>query len=496
MLNIQLISKIKLAYKKLTNTILLKIFAGAFLVYLISCNKKDFRSNVFDNYRAELKVENLKNWMNYKASNVIGYEKDFIDSIIKIIEWKKIKGNVVSNTKEILYLPLRNSPIGVAFFYDYRSNLIDSCNLVLVRQLNNKIHDNPILGVISYYSSFLLKNTNTNDFTGTVTFYSITNKFQDDFGFKKGSIFKRGFVAPKLNSNINNKIKSNQEFEDCTVWGHFTMWSDGSITLDYTYLVCSGCQTTSVNLRNGNQFLKSNCAGGGGGDPIINYEIWNKITDSCLKVLVDRLVNSANRVSIPLAKPLIRDILTESFFSIYNLNNSILKNKNLVFIIDMNINKAAKYRPNSTFGNNFTADIVQDTILINPSLIDPSDSITASQEYYASIILHEIVHSILERTSLFSPDLRSSQHELMAFNYVNQFSSTIRTFFPNMSLTSANSLALQGLGERVYKNEGFIKLINTFGFNDNDTSLKYWAYMSSLYNYNNGNIGQSKCEFK
>jgi hypothetical protein len=249
-------------------------------------------------------------------------------------------------------------------------------------------------------------------------------------------------------------------------------------------------------LRTGNQFLKSNCAGGGGGDPIINYEIWNRISDSCLKALVDRLVNSANRVSVPLAQPLIRDILTENFFSIYNINSSPLKNKNLVFLIDQNIDKAAKYRPNSNFGNNLLGDFVQDTILINPSLIDPSISINASQEYYASIILHEIAHSVLERSSLFSPDIRSTQHELMALNYVNQLSLSIRSFFPNVSLTSANSLALQGLGKRVYNNEVFLKLINTFGFNDDGTSLNHWAYMAKQYENNNGNIGKTKCEFQ
>jgi hypothetical protein len=48
------------------------------------------------------------------------------------------------------------------------------------------------------------------------------------------------------------------------------------------------------------------------------------MSDSCLKALVDRLVISANRVTIPLAKPLIRDVLSESYFASYNLNSSYL----------------------------------------------------------------------------------------------------------------------------------------------------------------------------
>lgn len=208
-----------------------------------------------------------------------------------------VKGRVVSSTKEILYLPLKNSAIGINFYYDFKSKLIDSCNLVLVNQLNDKINEFPLLGLASYYQSYLLKYQIKTDLTGTITFYSITNKFQEDFGFKKGNIFRRGFVAPKLNQHKENKIKSNQQWDGCTVWGNFTLWSDGSITF---------------------------CGGGGGGDQIINYEIWNKMSDSCLKVLVDRLVNSANRVTIPLAKPLIRDVLSESYFASYNLNSSYL----------------------------------------------------------------------------------------------------------------------------------------------------------------------------
>lgn len=481
----------KALYKKLTDTVLIKFFASAILFYLISCNKKDFRTNDKNNFNTEVKTDVLKGWMNSKISNSVGYEKEFIDSITRIIEWGEIKGSVVSSTKEILYLPLKNSAVGVTFFYDLKSNQIDSCNLVLVKHLNNSKHEYPILGVASYYRTYLLKYKNNIGFTGTVTFYSLTNKFQEDFGFKNGNIFRRGFVAPKLNLQSENRIKSSQKVDGCTVWGHFTLWSDGTISLDYTYLVCSDCQSTSVNLRTGNQFLKSNCAGGGGGDPIINYEIWNKISDSCLKVLVDRLVNSANRVSVPLAQPLIRDILTENFFSIYNLNSSLLKNKNLVFLIDFNIDKPARYRYNPNFGLFINGNLVQDTILINPS-----NTTSASQEYYASVILHEIAHSVLERSGLFSPDIRSTQHELMAFNYVNQLSLSLRSFFPNMSLTSANSLALQGLGERVYRNEGFSKLINTFGFNDDSSSLNHWAFMSSQYENNNGNIGKSKCEFQ
>ncbi|MEN9458283.1 MAG: hypothetical protein RL135_861 [Bacteroidota bacterium] len=155
----------KALYKKLTDTVLIKIFASAILFYLISCNKKDFRTNDKNNFNTEVKTDVLKGWMNSKISNSVGYEKEFIDSITRIIEWGEIKGSVVSSNKEILYLPLKNSTVGVTFFYDFQSNQIDSCNLVLVKHLNNSKHEFPILGVASYYRTCLLKYNNNKDYT-------------------------------------------------------------------------------------------------------------------------------------------------------------------------------------------------------------------------------------------------------------------------------------------------------------------------------------------
>jgi hypothetical protein len=474
----------KALYKKLTDTVLIKIFASAILFYLISCNKKDFRTNDKNNFNTEVKTDVLKGWMNSKISNSVGYEKEFIDSITRIIEWGEIKGSVVSSTKEILYLPLKNSTVGVTFFYDFQSNQIDSCNLVLVKHLNNSKHEFPILGVASYYRTCLLKYKNNIDFTGTVTFYSLTNKFQEDFGFKNGNIFRRGFVAPKLNLQSENRIKSSQQFDDCTVWGHFTIWSDGTISLDYTYLICSDCQTTSVNLRTGNQFLKSNCAGGGGGDPIINYEIWNRISDSCLKALVDRLVNSANRVTIPLAKPLIRDVLSESFFASYNLNSSYLKNKNLVFSINNNIEREAIYTYNPyTLIPSVVTDYYPDTIFINSSKLA-----NASQEYITSVILHEMAHSVLTRHGINTGIL--NQHGWMTLNYVDQLSLSLRSFHPNLDLNSANSMALQGLG--AFPPD--LSLLNKYGFNNDNTSSNHWQNLAQQYY--TSTLGTPKCDFQ
>ena len=478
-------SHAKALYNIFTYTGLKKIFTCAILLFLISCNKKDFRINEKNSFITEVKTDALKGWMNSKISNSMGYEKEFIDSLNRIIEWGGIKGRVVSSTKEILYLPLKNSAIGITFYYDFKSKLIDSCNLVLVKQLNDKIHEFPLLGLASYYQSYLLKHRNTTDFTGTITFYSMTNKFQEDFGFKKGNIFRRGFVAPKLNQHKENKIKSNQQWDGCTVWGNFTLWSDGSITLDYTYLVCSDCQTASVNLKTGNQFLKSNCGGGGGGGgEIINYEIWNKISDSCLKVLVDRLVNSANRVTIPLAKPLIRDVLSESFFASYNLNSSYLKNKNLVFSINNNIEREAIYAYNPyTLIPSVVTDYYPDTIFINSSKLA-----NASQEYITSVILHEMAHSVLTRHGINTGIL--NQHGWMTLNYVEQLSLSLRSFYPNLDLNSGNSMALQGLG--AFPPD--LSLLNKYGFNNDNTSSNHWQNLAQQYF--TSTLGTPKCDFQ
>jgi hypothetical protein len=81
----------KTLYKKLTDTVLIKIFASAILFYLISCNKKDFRTNDKINFNTEVKIYVLKGWMNSKISNSVGYEKEFIDSIKKLLSGEKLK---------------------------------------------------------------------------------------------------------------------------------------------------------------------------------------------------------------------------------------------------------------------------------------------------------------------------------------------------------------------------------------------------------------------
>jgi hypothetical protein len=65
----------------------LKNFASASLLFLISCNKKDFMINEKNSFITEVKTDALKGWMNSKISNSMGYEKEFIDSLNRIIEW-------------------------------------------------------------------------------------------------------------------------------------------------------------------------------------------------------------------------------------------------------------------------------------------------------------------------------------------------------------------------------------------------------------------------
>lgn len=66
------------------------------------------------------------------------------------------------------------------------------------------------------------------------------------------------------------------------------------------------------------------------------------------------------------------------------------------------------------------------------------------------------------------------------------------SMYPSMSVSSARSLALQGLGDGVYNSSFFSNLISGFGFSMDSSSTNYWAYRAQFYE--TGTDGKKQCE--
>lgn len=107
---------------------------------------------------------------------------------------------------------------------------------------------------------------------------------------------------------------------------------------------------------------------------------------------------------------------------------------------------------------------------VNPSLL-PSD---ASQEYKASIMIHEIIHGYLNYKSInFNDQLK--QHAVMAYNYINSTASILQQAF-GTNAENAKALAFGGLKDfaTTYPAE-YAQLLKdnglTEGMRDSDTAF-------------------------
>lgn len=450
-----------------------------FFLFFMSCSKNNsFLSEVSGTLEPQL-VKNLKSWLKKQSLNATQDQYIFIDSLINNSEWGEGRKINVSDNKSIIYVPIKNSIIGLGFYFDQNQNKIDSGAIIKIEWLSKRNGSSAIDAFQNYYFASKKLNTIQNKFSGIVSAYSVFNNYKHSLGFINSINKWEGFVAPKPKKEIVGNLEVNNlnkhDIGDCEIWGHFIRWSDGSITLEYTYLVCSECQTTSININTGGIYLKNECGGGGGTNNGDLIDIRNLIKNPCLRRIIE---NSINMYAVPYSKPTFIGTLSESFFSIFG-NKSYWSNRDVIFAENSNISVPAKYKQGS--GNFFPAT---DTIFINYDNIgsDPS------QEYISSIIFHEMAHAVITYTN----SSLLSQHQIMAFEYVNSISQTLMTIYPSMDLSSARSLALQGLGKDVYNSPFFQNIISSYGFNSIITSEKNWSNKALMHK--EGSEGKKQCD--
>lgn len=450
------------------------------LVYY-GCNKTIHTDIKKETALEPMFVPVLQKWMNVQRNAAQYYEQLGMDSLLYLSEWHQGVFTRVSASKSVIYVPLKNSPLGLAFFYDTKSNSVDSGNIVSVKSTSTSRNKQPISAIVTYYQTILLQQKSDERFSGILTSYSIKNRYQYDYGFKEGSIVWRGYIAPK--PNISDKFKSTGVKVNamvCEWWGHFTRWTDGSLSLDYVYQVCEDdCQTTSINIKSGHQYIKVNCGGGGGTTTETPYEVWNLVVNPCLRKIITQLLSSPDRVVIPYARVTYTDVLTENFYNVFG-GRDYFFNRNIVFAESTTIPYEGRYVSQST-----QYQTIPDTIYLNPEKIGGD----ASQEFISSIIVHEMAHAVLNYTGQL---FYLSDHFQMANNYVDVISQTLRNIYPDLSLAAARSLGIQGLGANVYNSPFFPSLITSYGFTTNNSDTSFWSYLSQRLAA--GTDGKKQCQ--
>ena len=124
--------------------------------------------------------------------------------------------------------------------------------------------------------------------------------------------------------------------------------------------------------------------------------------------------------------------------------------------------------------------------------------INTSQEFRATIIIHEIMHASFRFNNSFPNGIgdlfeQRLQHAEMLENYSNEMADALVTVF-GMSKQNAISLTLFGLGdsklisENVINSQNFQNIITKWGYNNNPTSNFFWKIPATMYQ-NSENLG-------
>lgn len=427
--------------KKIGSIFVLTLIMSSLL--FISC-KKNSDSEQLSDFVDESTVSILKSWVISNKQTATSIQKVGIDSLLGYANWQNSEQTKVSNGKSIIYVPIKNSTIGLEFFYNSKSKNVDSGNIVQITDYEKSSTFSFINSVKSYYEKVILGKEDSNLFSGKITAYSITNKFLYTYLFQNGKIKGHGLASPKHTGN--NVIKTNDlkvtDGIECELWGLYVFWDNGTVTLEDTWVVCTdgSCQppSLSISYNSGLQYVKTNCApnidgnGGsfGGGSIAALSAIKNNLTKQCIKSLADKIGNSDFKDKMSTS-------LRQSFVSPGSTSNLVFVNGDNLKDNDGNIGKG--YAESHKIIGGWE-------ILVNESLLQNS-----TQEFVMSVFAHEIGHyystQYFQQKDIFRPD-QLSQHSDMFQNWVTSMSGLLQsTFGSSLSLTDANALALGGMDD-------------------------------------------------
>ena len=198
---------------------------------------------------------------------------------------------------------------------------------------------------------------------------------------------------------------------DCTYYYLVTYWSDGSTDYDYLGSYCNDgpeCEPLIAISNDPKLKIKMLCGGGGGGattPTIINTK--NNLKDSCLKKIANDFLNSN-----------LSNVVTDILKNVFSVGDHV----NLSFEENTSIHdsqgNSIPAKTSGTLGPTSSSPI-DETVYLNPDMLN-----TSSQEFKASVIIHEIIHSSLNVKGI---DL--NQHMNMLQNYMDAMSKSLKVFF-------------------------------------------------------------------
>lgn len=255
------------------------VSALLFLLLQMGC-KKEEASLSKENSISEQTASMLKIWLVNQKSIASEREKSGIDSLLQSATWEKGIQFDLGLSKTVIYVPLDTAKIGLAFFYDTKTNTVDSGNIVRIKKDKNTAETSPLTALVTFYEKVSQHKKTSHQFSGRIDVYAVSNRFKYDYGFENGEIKYCGSLGKKPKSNGDSRIKLNSG-DNCWHWYHVDVYADGRQIWTYLYSVCycGGETTTGIGLRSGEIYVKTNCGEDGSAtsgppvDPSCNFSL-------------------------------------------------------------------------------------------------------------------------------------------------------------------------------------------------------------------------------
>ncbi len=239
------------------------------------------------------------------------------------------------------------------------------------------------------------------------------------------------------------------------------------------------CQTNAMYIDNGTTNSVGTGLGAttpvhsggarGGSIPPQNSlaDVKNNLQNPCFKAIADLMINNN-------LQNIVTNILQKTFNVSPKINLTLAESNS---IVNQNGRPVAAQTQSQYDASSGVLNIAT---YIRLDQIDPA----ASQEYKASLLIHEIVHAYI----FTHPEVLNglTQHAYMLQNYIDGIIGSLQTFFPSLTSQQAASLALGGLGDDVTGTQAFNDALTKYGFTTDNSSNNYQFY---LQQFQYGTIG-------
>jgi hypothetical protein len=241
-----------------------KILMYVIIFFTISSCKKEFSSHV---ETSAIKDKTIA-WMISKKTNARQIEAATIDSVMNNLNWNLTFTDQINDSLVTAYIPINsNADKRLTILYNTKQKTVDSGNLVLITTAYNR----------SYRNNINIYKVNFNEnFTGTISIFSIKNEFENKMGFANGKKIFTAEIGTKINGeSVENKNPNKKSYAENCIYHYLVVtYYNSNLTTKKEWLyqgkTCTndsrGCEVTSINQIANESFIKiSSCAGSGSG---------------------------------------------------------------------------------------------------------------------------------------------------------------------------------------------------------------------------------------